>query len=377
MLEVTGSEVVALVQPPDEAANPAVPDPQTLARLKDEVARILLAEPLSGTARRLLGVLTQIEGNTADTERLMIAAVRRTLHEAPAALWLMDHYLRTKTFKDAVRYADIVARTYLELIPLVMPLLVRALDDPEGRAAVGEELAANPPWRASFFAYLPHFTTDATTPLALAQDLAKHGSPPTETELAPWLNLLLAKKLYDVAYYTWLQFLPPDELAAAGYLFNGDFAFPLTSVAFNWVLGPGSGVTVETVRQPLANGDRGLFVEFGQGRVEFGEVYQVVLLQPGTYTFSGRYKGNPLGSRGLQWRVLCYGEDKVLAASQLFNAPVPDWRNFSFTFSVPKAGCRAQRVQLHLPARIASEQFMSGVLWYGELKITRTPERRS
>jgi hypothetical protein len=47
------------------------------------------------------------------------------------------------------------------------------------------------------------------------------------------------------------------------------------------------------------------------------------------------------------------------------------WKDFEFAFSVPKADCRAQHVRLVLDARSPSEQFVSGSIWYDELRIVR------
>jgi hypothetical protein len=50
---------------------------------------------------------------------------------------------------------------------------------------------------------------------------------------------------------------------------------------------------------------------------------------------------------------------------------VPHWRDVAFTFTVPNADCRAQQLRLELDARMASEQLVSGSMWYDELQISR------
>jgi hypothetical protein len=49
----------------------------------------------------------------------------------------------------------------------------------------------------------------------------------------------------------------------------------------------------------------------------------------------------------------------------------PVWKDFEFSFTVPSTDCRAQYVRLTLDARSASEQLVSGAIWYNGLRIAR------
>jgi len=46
---------------------------------------------------------------------------------------------------------------------------------------------------------------------------------------------------------------------------------------------------------------------------------------------------------------------------------------FSVAFAVPDADCKAQQVRLALDARSASEQLITGSIWYDQLQIVRAP----
>jgi hypothetical protein len=49
----------------------------------------------------------------------------------------------------------------------------------------------------------------------------------------------------------------------------------------------------------------------------------------------------------------------------------PAWQDFGISFTVPADGCSAQIVRLTLDARSASETFVTGSIWYDDLRIRR------
>jgi len=106
--------------------------------------------------------------------------------------------------------------------------------------------------------------------------------------------------------------------------------------------------------------------------VTFPGVSQTVLLPPGAYRFKGSFKGEVVGRRGLQWSISCMG-GPAIGASPMILGSSPVWRDFEFAFTVPATGCRAQSARLELAARSASEQLVSGSMWFDELSISLQP----
>jgi hypothetical protein len=49
----------------------------------------------------------------------------------------------------------------------------------------------------------------------------------------------------------------------------------------------------------------------------------------------------------------------------------PIWKDLEFSFTVPAENCRAQQLRLDLDARMSSEQFVTGAMWFGDLDISR------
>jgi hypothetical protein len=47
------------------------------------------------------------------------------------------------------------------------------------------------------------------------------------------------------------------------------------------------------------------------------------------------------------------------------------WSDIAFDFEVPADNCRAQYLSLDLDARMPSEQFLNGTIWFDDLRIQR------
>jgi hypothetical protein len=306
------------------------------------------------------------------TQKLMQAAVKRSLLESVAVYWMMRKSFQDLDYKAALRYADTLMRTRPQAVVHIMPIMGQMAERPQASEDLKLLLANNPPWRAQFFSYFPQAISDARTPLDILLSVKESANPPSADELRPYLDFLIQHGFYDLAYYTWLQFLPPDQLAQAGHLYNGGFDAPPSGTPFDWVLTKGTGVTAQTAAKADRPGQRTLHLQFGPGRVEYHDVTQLIMLAPGSYQFHGKYKGDLVSERGLEWRVICAAKDQnVIGQGVVSRSANSQWQDLQFSLTVPQADCPAQYVKLVFDARSASEKFISGNIWFDDFQITR------
>jgi hypothetical protein len=373
-LDDNTSPVESVASDPSESLDSDV-DPTTpsVDQISAAAERVLVRNPLSAHALRILGQVAAAAGDAPRANAFFQAAARRSLRETPALYWLMKKNYEQDNFATVIDYADALLRTRPRLIKVVTPVLARMLENESARPQLQKLLADNPPWRASFLAAFPAYIADARISLNLFLNLRDSSPPLTLDELSDYLAFLLRNNLYEFAYYAWLQFLPPELLTKVGFLINGSFERIPSGFPFDWVIKSGPGVTVGIDRNPTAKRHHALFIEFGQGRADFA-VSQLVALPPGTFQFEGQYMGELKGRRGLVWRITCANDGKRIGQSDMMIGVVPIWADFGFSFTVPDRNCRAQVVQLMLNARSDSERLVSGSVWYDNLKISRSQD---
>ena len=342
-----------------------------LSALRAEAVTAVTNEPLNPRALRLLGQLADTSQDDASALKFMTAAAHISQHENVALYWLMRKSAAAGDYKTAINYADSLLRTNPGLARIVVPVLAHFAGDKASIDSLKAVLDGDPPWRGLFFALLPESVTDARTPLNLLLALKSSPNPPTADDINRYLHLLVAHKFYDLAYYTWLQFLPLDELRNAGLLFNGSFDMAPSGAPFDWTITEGSGVTVDIVPTDKT-GERALMVDFLYGRVDYHSVFELVMLPPGSYQLTGQYNGKIIGPRGLKWRIVCANATRTrLGESLMIIGVTSGWKKVNFNFTVPAADCRAQYVELDLDARMASEQLVSGSMLFNDLDISR------
>jgi hypothetical protein len=375
----TAPETALLLRSTDPAALVALaekaievdkdPTPKSLNEARNRLEQALMEIPLNARALRLLGQLSERVHADAAAAKAMQTAARYSSQETIAVDWVMRNSFQNKDYVAAAHYADVLLRTQPQFLKFALPVLGRMAEDDAAKKEVDKLLADDPPWRSIFFSELGEAVTDARTPLKLLLSLKDTPAPPTEAEVQAYLAFLFQHKLYKFAYFAWRQFLPAEQVAHTGLLFNGGFETQPSGSPFDWTILWTEGATIKIAPRPDASTNNALLVEFGQGRVTLRGVLETVMLPPGAYRLIGSFKGNIAGRRGLQWSVVCGAA--AIGESPMILGSFPEWRQFEIVFQVPPTGCAAQTVRLDFTARSSSEQLVSGAIWFDDLSIVR------
>lgn len=328
------------------------------------------SEPLAPRGMEILGLLATTDGKTDEAYNWMSSAAKRSLRRRGAVYWMLNRNLAAHDYASAAHYANALLRSDPRSMPLVITTIAKMAETPDARPEIQKLLAKGPPWRPAFFIYLRGHVRDPRTPLKLLISLENTKHPPTNAEIKTYLRLLIDHRLYALAYYSWLQFLPANKLRKAGPIFDGNFQFPPSGLPYEWNIQSEAGAITEIVPRDDRPAEQALSIELRNGRIDFHPVYQMLALKPGHYVLSGLFKGEIQGRRGLRWKVECLNPLSTLAETEMFLGKVPRWTKFTITFDAPP-DCQAQMLELVLDARSASEKIVSGSAWFDDLAIER------
>ena len=341
-----------------------------IAAAREMAEAALRAHPLNADALSLLGQISDINGDRARASSFMAAAARQSLHDSAAVHWTMRERLEERDFPAALRLADALFRSRPELIDSIAPKIGPLAQETATRRKLIGLLATNPPWRTAFLARLCLVLPDARTMLDILLDLAGTSTPPSRAEVNIYLDFLIAQGFAEFAYYAWLQFLPAEQLAAAGFLFNGAFRDVPSGSPFDWRIALGVGAMSEFIAHRHQASPRALKLTFGPGRVELGDIAQIVVLPAGDFHLRGRENVQLTGRRGLQWRVLCSDGTNIGSMMPIVDTG-RDWQSFDLEFTVPESACPFQIVRLVFDPRRPSERTISGTAAYTAIEIIR------
>lgn len=338
-------------------------------RLRDLATRVLLKRPRDAVALRMLG---EIADTVEETRVKMREAVANSRRETIAVVWLLNDSIERRDTEAAVAYAHILLRTSPGLSGQVIRILASLAADENGRAAVAQKLSERPEWRRNFFEGVSRTISDPEIVQAILKAAHDTGAPASLNEVMPILDSMIIQGYLREAYSLWLSFLRDGELLKLGFLTNGDFEAEPSGAPFDWRLSKAENAIAEITAVGAVDGNRQLHISFLDGRVRFPEVRQVLLLGPGDYRIEGQIRGNIVAKRGIRWQLRCLRarEELTIAQTEMFTGQSAQWRQFSLAFGIKDIDqCHGFVLRLFHDARSASEMFISGEVWFDNLRI--------
>jgi tetratricopeptide (TPR) repeat protein len=350
---------------------PELESKENLAIAQDLAQQALTFDPLTPGALTDLGRIAESKRDVQRASSLMELAGNRALRDAFAQSWLLEHALAQNQLSVALVHLDAILRTQPEGLEKALPLLAAFVSSPEGIRPLAHLIATNPPWRTTFLKALTQRIKDHDILVRFYNELQAGPNPPSGQELQVFIDRLVDDGLIAQAYDAWIATLPPDRRPDARIFYNAGFQYELSGSPFDWKIAQSLGADI------VVDGGPGevptLRVEFSGARVDFHNVSHLLMLTPGTYRFTGEVEAQELRTeRGLWWRLFCSGPKGADLGKTDLIAQSTSWREVSLTFEVPPQGCRAQIIQLELPARVSLEKKIEGIVSFRKLAISAT-----
>jgi hypothetical protein len=343
-----------------------VKSPGDVAAARARAAQALERSPIEVGAVRLLALAAERQGDPAHALQLMEVAGRRSARDGPAQAWLFDYWFRRNDWARAYAHADLLLRTHPQVSKDLDPSLASAAGAyPDARRQLVARLISGPFWRHAFLSDLAQSNTDPALLLGVLTDLQRGGAKLNDGELADVLNPLVSRRLYDEAYLTWVQSLPPSALTHLTNIYDPDFAGAAGPPPFNWAFHQPNGGAVEIAKAPS-----------GRGRVLAVHLYdtptqplavQLLTLPPGHYTLAGQVLSEEGGATGMEWTLRCEGGPTVAARISPAGA-ASRWTRAAASFDVPANGCPAQWLELKAST---GATFHGAGVWWDNLSIDR------
>jgi hypothetical protein len=330
----------------------------------------LISNPLEERAVRVLAFAADLKGDDDRAKELMRSASERSRRDEAVQAWLFNQAIAGGDIGGALDHADALFRINLKPDDDVLHTLARLVTEEKARPIIANRLATGVPWRPALLNTLSA-EIDPAIVYAFFDELGQGPRPPDTTELRPFLETLINRRNYDLAYLVWLHFLPPERRQMLSYVYNGDFELPISQLPFDWTYRDPPGARTGIVVLPDAGIGHALRVEFADTRVDYHNLSKLLMLTPGRYVFGGMVKADQLETeRGLIWRIACAGSGAKIGETPAVKGTFA-WRSFSLAFDVPEENCRAQTLTLALDARVALDQQIGGEIWFDNLAVER------
>lgn len=300
--------------------------------------RALKQSTLNAPALRVLALSAAAAGREDEARSLMKQVVSLNMRDGSAHAWLLGRALARADYAETILHADAIMRRSADASSRMTLVLMQAMETNEGRQALARRLERNPPWRTDFLSVLGR-NGDIEQTGALLEVMATTALPPTDEEVAPFIQRLVAAMRFQDARTYWRNLSPRSPLDSP-LVHDGDFAGRAAPPPLTWqtirVRGGSAALTGET------GASLGHLRLRHDGFSSSGTMArQLIFLPPGAYVVRARADvDEPAGGGRFRLEIGCAGGPRLTVLNL---AGQPGRRIVSdASFAVPHDRCAAQ-----------------------------------
>jgi hypothetical protein len=339
------------------------------AELREREISAYASNPVDQVALQNLATLTDLEGSREKTQKIALALAALGRRSVDAQVTALQIEIPEGNFDSAFGRVDTLLRAHPELSSELFPVLVGYMDDERARLALARVLVSEPAWRGIFLQEVIAKDASSSVAYRIFSDIKKAKGTISNYEKRVLINKVYDARLYEKAYFIWLDLLPEDDLIRVKNVFDGTFDTSPQNMIFDWTHSPRKTSRVDVVARSGKSGDGILKLDLFSDRDGGAYVVQVLRLTPNGYTFTFDVQVDELkNNTGLVWRLSCLESGASLGESKPLLEKGP-WETLQFDIVIPKDECATQYLRLENKSFAVLDQEVTGRLLFDNIKI--------
>jgi len=324
-----GHPAVVLQSGLAEVGEAAAAGRQVAPALVDRLLAASADAPLAPEPFLVRGIQAQLAGNDAVEEQALLAARRRNSRAIAARYFLADHYLKMGQTRQGLAEISALSRLVPQSLPNIAPFLATYARSPGASPQVRAMIRRQPQLETMLLGALAGDAENLDLVLYL---WSGSGGEEAKAWQGRLVNSLVEAGDYAKARSAWARFTGIS--AGNDQLFDPDFSMPALP-PFGWTLVSGPSGVAEP-----EDGGRLRILYYGRENLVLAS--QLLTLPPRSYRLTMRISGSSRSTGSLAWMVRCMPSNDSIATLELgAGGSEPAER-----FAVPASGCAAQRLEL-------------------------------
>jgi hypothetical protein len=341
------------------------------ALAKEYATQALKADLSNGrSAAHLANILAQ-QGQQSQAEQVAtqagyLAPAHNSTHVYLAAFWQ-----KASNIPQMLNEWNILLIRDPTLNESLFPLLQKFALSAETTHLLDPFAKRAPKWWSAFFSFL---LRDKQTPLELLTRFhtlrLQSDQPISDAETTQYVARLITEKRWSEAKAVWVAGLPTELQNLQALVYDGGFEGERHNTGFDWFFTPHPQINIKQELTYGMEGHRALHIHLNNAQhIPFEHVWQRLVLQPARYELDLRVRiDNLRTSKGLQWRLRCENDNRLLAEMETLYANTP-WKTLTTPFEIPAETCPVQILRLEASSPYAHDQLFAGDVWFDGIKI--------